>query len=49
MFNSYRTDVESDSTVPSAVPGPMSSSNRHAALQRIVSVLPKLLLSSDSF
>jgi len=48
-FNPYRTNVESHSTAPSAVPGPMSNSNRQATLQCFVSVLPKRLLSSGCF
>jgi len=37
---------ESHSTALSAVPGPMSSSNRHVILQCLILVFPKQLLSS---
>jgi hypothetical protein len=41
-----RWNVESHSTALSAVPGPMSSSNRHVILQCLILVFPKQLLYS---
>jgi len=48
MLNPYLSYVESDSTALSAVPSPVSNSNRHVILHFIL-VFPKLLLYIGSF
>jgi hypothetical protein len=45
----YRSNVESDSTILSVVPGPMSSSNRSAILRCFILVLHRLLFPYVTF
>jgi hypothetical protein len=49
ILNLYCSNVEVDSTVVFAVPGTMSSSNRHVIVHCYMLVFPKLLFSNGCF